>query len=145
MQGSLFSCGVHPMKALILANGELYKSDVLRRRIRTEVFDLVLGADGGAHYADTLNVTVDAIIGDLDSLSDLEQNGISNTKLVSYPAEKDETDLESALIYAEEQGADQIIIVGAIGGRMDMTIANMLLITHASFSSCRIEVWHGDK
>jgi len=133
------------MKALILANGELYQSDVLRRRLNAEVFDLVLGADGGTHLADTLNIAVDAIIGDLDSLSDLEQRSISNVKFVSYPAEKNETDLELAILYAEEQGADQIIIVGAIGGRMDMTIANMLLITHASFSSCRIEVWHGEQ
>jgi len=133
------------MKALILANGELYKSDVLRRRIGTEEFDLVLGADGGAHYADTLNVTVDTIIGDLDSLSDLEQHGRSDIKLVSYPAEKDETDLELALLYAEEQGVDRIIVVGALGRRMDMTIANMLLITHASSRPCRIEVWHGEQ
>ena len=133
------------MKALILVNGELYKSDVLRRRIRAETFDLVLGADGGAHYADILNVTLDAIIGDLDSLSDLEQHDIGNTEFISYPAEKNETDLELALLYAEEQGANQIVIVGAIGGRMDMTIANMLLITHASLSSCRIELWHGEQ
>ena len=133
------------MKALVLVNGELYKPDVLRRRIRAETFDLVLGADGGARYAYTLNVTLNAIIGDLDSLSDLEQQGINNTEFIAYPAEKDETDLELALLYAEEQGADQIIIVGALGERMDMTIANMLLITHASFSSCRIEVWHGEQ
>ena len=117
----------------------------LRKRIGAETFDLVLGADGGAHYADTLNVTVDAIIGDLDSLSDLAKYRVSNTKIVSYPAEKDETDLELALIYAEEQGADRIIIVGAIGGGMDMTIANILLTTQASLSSCRIEVWHGEQ
>jgi thiamine pyrophosphokinase len=133
------------MKALILVKGELYKSDVLRRRIHAEVFDLVLGADGGAQYANTLNVTLDAIIGDLDSLSDLEQQRISNTEFVSYPAEKDETDLELALLYAEEQGANQIVIVGAIGGRMDMTIANILLIAHESLGSCRIEVWHGEQ
>jgi len=133
------------MKALILANGELYESDVMRRRICTEAFNLVLGADGGAHYADTLNVTVDAIIGDLDSLSDLERKALSHTEFVSYPAEKDKTDLELALLYAEEQGADRIIIVGAIGGRMDLTIANMLLITHASLSSSRIEIWHGEQ
>ncbi len=133
------------MKVLILANGELYKSDVLRRRIRTEAFDLVLGADGGACHADTLNVTLDAIIGDLDSLSDLESHGISNIKVVSYPAEKDATDLELALIYAEKQGADHIVTVGAMGGRMDMTIANIMLITHASLSSCRIEIWHGEQ
>ncbi|MFC2035907.1 thiamine diphosphokinase [Chloroflexota bacterium] len=133
------------MKALILVNGELYKPDILQRRIRTETFDLVLGADGGTHHAYTLNVTPDAIIGDLDSLSDLEQQGIRNTKFVSYPAEKDKTDLELALIYAEEQGADQIVIVGAMGGRIDMTIANILLLAHANLSTCRIEVWHGEQ
>ncbi len=123
------------MKALILVNGELYKPDVLRSRIHAEAFDLVFGADGGARYAYTLNVTLDAIIGDLDSLSDFNSHGISNIKVVSYPAEKDATDLELALIYAEKQGADQIVTVGVMGGRMDMTIANILLITHASLSS----------
>jgi len=133
------------MKALILVNGELYKPDILRNRIRAETFDLVLGADGGARYAYTFNVTLNAIIGDLDSLSDLEQQGISNAEFVSYPTEKDKTDLELALLYAKEQGANQIVMVGAMGGRMDMTIANILLITHASLSSCRIEVWHGEQ
>ncbi|MFC1946152.1 hypothetical protein ACFLW1_03015, partial [Chloroflexota bacterium] len=69
----------------------------------------------------------------------------SNIKFVSYPAGKDETDLELALLYAKEQGADQIVMVGAIGGRMDMTIANILLITHPNLSSCRIEVWQGEQ
>jgi thiamine pyrophosphokinase len=133
------------MRALILANGELYQPDVLRRRIRAEAFDLVLGADGGAHHAGDLNVTLDAIIGDMDSLSNLEQQRISNTELVSYLAEKNETDLELALLYAEERGADHIVMVGAMGGRMDMTIANILLITHASLSSRRVEVWHGEQ
>jgi thiamine pyrophosphokinase len=133
------------MRALILVNGELYKADVLRRRIHAEAFDLVLAADGGAQYADTLSVTLDAIIGDLDSLSGLKQDGISNTNFVSYPTEKNETDLELALLYAAERGADQIVMIGAIGARMDMTIANILLITHASLNSCRIEAWHGEQ
>ena len=133
------------MKALILVNGELYKTDVLQRRIRAEAFDLVLGADGGAKYAHTLDVTLDTVIGDMDSFSDLGQQGVSNTELVSYPAEKDESDLELALLYADEQGAERIVMVGAMGGRMDMTIANILLITHTRLSSCRIEVWHGEQ
>jgi thiamine pyrophosphokinase len=133
------------MKALILVNGELYRPDVLRSRIIAEAFDMVLGADRGALYAHTLNVTLDTIIGDLDSLSDLEQQGISKAKFISYPARKNETDLELALLYAKEQGAYQIVMVGAMGGRMDMTIGNILLITHASLSSCRVEVWHGEQ
>jgi thiamine pyrophosphokinase len=144
-KGSLFICDGNTMKALILVNGELYKPDVLRRRISTEEFDLVIGVDGGARYADTLNITLDAIIGDLDSLSDLEQQGMDTPKVISYPTEKDEIDLELALKYAEEQGADQIVMIGVMGGRMDMTIANIMLITHVGLGSCRIEIWHGQE
>ena len=133
------------MKALILVNGELYKPDILRRRISAGVFDLVVGVDGGARYADTLSVTLDAVIGDMDSLSDLELQSISALKVISYLAEKDELDLELALLYAEEQGADQIVMVGVMGGRMDMAIANIMLMTHAGLSSRRIEIWHGQE
>ena len=36
------------MKALVLANGELYKPAILRKRLRAGSFDLVLAADAGA-------------------------------------------------------------------------------------------------
>ncbi len=133
------------MKVLILANGELNKPAVLQKRIHAEAFDLVCAADGGARHADALNITLDAIIGDLDSLSDLNRSINSHTKLISYPAEKNEIDLELALLYAAEQGADKIVIAGLMGGRMDMTIANILLITYAGFSSGRIEMWHEEQ
>ncbi|MFC2056504.1 thiamine diphosphokinase [Chloroflexota bacterium] len=133
------------MKALILVNGELYNPDVLLRRIQADSFDLVLGTDGGAHYATTLNVTLDAVIGDMDSLPDAERQVFRNVKFVSYPGEKDETDLELAILFAEEQGVDYMVIVGATGGRMDMTIANILLIANASLRLKRIEVWHGEQ
>jgi len=61
----------------------------------------------------------------LDSLSDSARQSIGNAEFISYPPEKNETDLELALLYAKEQGADQIVMVGAIGGRMDMTIGNI--------------------
>jgi thiamine pyrophosphokinase len=117
----------------------------LRRRIHAETFDLVLGADRGACYAKTLNVTLDAVIGDLDSLPDSARQSIDNVEFISYPSGKNETDLELALLYAKEKGAERIVIIGAMGGRMDMTIGNIMLITNTSFSSCRIEVWHGEQ
>ncbi len=144
-EGSLLACGASPMKALVLANGELYKPDVLRGRICAEMFDLVLAADGGAGHAHTLNVTLDAVIGDMDSLSGPEQFDFGGAELVSYPAEKDETDLELALLYAAAQGAARIVMVGAMGGRMDMTIANVLLLALASLGSSRVELWHGEQ
>lgn len=133
------------MKALILVNGELPEAAILRSRIRLEAFDMVLAADGGAGHAPALGVTLDAIVGDMDSLADTAPPGEAGPELVSYPAEKDETDLELALLYAQEQGASRIVMVGAMGGRLDMTIANVLLLLHGDLSSCRIEVWHGEQ
>jgi len=133
------------MKALILVNGELYKPDVLRSRISNGVFDLVIGADGGTRYAGILNVTPDAVVGDMDSLSKSERQSFGNAEFVSYPAEKDETDLELALLYAQKKGAERIVIVGIMGGRMEMTIANIMLIAHMGLNSCRIELWQGEQ
>lgn len=133
------------MKALILVNGELYKPDILRDRIRAEKFDLVIAADAGARHAGTLGVAVDAVIGDLDSLSGPDMKAVGNASLIKYPAHKDETDLELALLYARERGADRIVMVGAMGGRMEMTIANVNLIAHPKLKSCRTEIWHGEQ
>ncbi|MFC2019331.1 thiamine diphosphokinase [Chloroflexota bacterium] len=133
------------MKALILTNGELYRPDVLLDRISGEVFAIVLGVDGGARHARTLNVTLNTIIGDLDSLSEPDQHGFNDVSVVAWPAEKNETDLELALFYAAKQGVDQIVMVGVMGGRMDMTIANIQLLTHAGLDSCKVEVWHGEQ
>jgi thiamine pyrophosphokinase len=140
-----FLIGVNKLKALLLVNGELYQPAVVRDRIRAEVFDLVIGVDGGAHHADKLDITPDVIIGDLDSFSGFEQQNFNNTEIISYPAEKDETDLELALLYAKQQGAEQIVMAGVMGGRIDMAMANVMLLAHAGLSSCRIEVWHGEQ
>ena len=92
------------MKALIIANGELYKHEALRYRIRAEAFDLVMAADGGARYAAPLDVNLDVVIGDMDSISNSKQYDNSMTKIISCPIEKNETDLEVALLYAKEKG-----------------------------------------
>jgi thiamine pyrophosphokinase len=133
------------VNALVLANGELYEAEVLRRRISKEVFDLVIGVDGGSLHASELNVTIDVIIGDMDSISPHEQEENKNARFISYPEKKDETDLELALLYSKAQEVDKIVVVGAMGGRMDMTISNIQLLANASSGSCRIEVWHGNQ
>ena len=132
------------MKALILVNGELYRPDVLRRRIQADKFDMVIAADAGADYAAELGVLLDAIIGDMDSLACREKYCNGSTEIITYPAEKDETDLELAVLYAVKKKADDIVLVGAIGGRMDMTLANMMLLAHP-FSAARLEIWHGEQ
>jgi len=56
---------------------------------------------------------------DLDSLTEEEQHSLENAscKVIKYPHDKNETDLELALRFAVEAGYREILIVGALGGR----------------------------
>jgi thiamine pyrophosphokinase len=71
------------------------------------------------------------VIGDMDSLSGedravLEARGC---QFVVHPRAKDETDLELALTHAVGEGAEDIVVLAAFGGRFDHTLANVLLLT----------------
>jgi thiamine pyrophosphokinase len=78
----------------------------------------------------------DVVIGDADSLDEETSRWLQkhNIPLVRHPREKDETDLELALIYAVEAGAKRIFIVGAWGGRPDQSLANLQLLAHPALT-----------
>ena len=133
------------MKALLLANGELYHPARIRERIKLQNFDLIIGIDAGTKHAAALELKPDLIIGDFDSITEphIDASGSPECKL--YPTEKNETDLELGIRYAIGKGADTIVVVGALGGRMDMWVSNILLLAHEEFSSCHVEIWHGEQ
>ena len=87
-------------------------------------------ADGGARAALALGVTPEVVVGDLDSLDETMQAQLKamECRLVVYPAAKDWTDLELALKLAVQEGAAEIVILGALGGRLDQELANILLL-----------------
>jgi thiamine pyrophosphokinase len=62
---------------------------------------------------------------------------------VKVAAEKDETDLELALLHATDIGVKDIVVLGAFGNRIDMTLSNLLLLSHPSLISAHIEYWYG--
>jgi thiamine pyrophosphokinase len=115
-------------RALIFVNGELVHSAALKRLIRAE--DLLVAADGGARHLTRMGLMPHVVIGDLDSLSSDEVSVLRSggVKIVRYPIEKDETDLELALLYAIEQGCQELRLVGALGGRIDQALGNIFLL-----------------
>lgn len=118
------------MKALIISAGE--NKNPLKLKEYAKVSDLVICADGGYLYAYSLNIIPDVVIGDFDSL-DIE---IPDTiKKITLPCEKDETDTEYAFLYAKNEGVDEIIIYGGLGGRLDHTYANILLLADTKIKS----------
>lgn len=132
-----------PRRAVILANGELRDPQTVLSAIRPD--DWLIAADGGAMHLRALGLRPHAVIGDFDSLhprviGTLEQSG---AVLERHPAHKDETDLELAVRYTLSQGFTDILIFGALGGRWDQTLANLLLPAQPEFSAARIRLVDG--
>ena len=92
--------------------------------------DRVIAADYGAHHARAWGWPIDLLIGDLDSLpaAELQAARAAGVPTVTAPAAKDETDLELAVARALGDGATELVICGALGGRADHMLANVLLL-----------------
>lgn len=132
-------------RTLILANGELLDGPVLKARIEAWNPDQIIAADGGNRHASTLGLIIDLLIGDLDSIEDAQRETLraQGTQFEHYKAEKNETDLELALLRAVEQGAAEIAVVGIVGDRLDMVMANIHLLTLEALSPIRTVIWLG--
>lgn len=107
--------------------------------------DFVVAADLGAQHALAWGWAVDLLVGDLDSLpveivTALNQRGV---KTVQVPAAKDQTDTELALASAIERLPDEVIICGALGGRVDHLLANVLLLAHPSLEGVAVSLVDG--
>ena len=107
--------------SLIFAGG-LAPNDATLKVVREiKNVNLVIAADSGLHTATNLGLTVDVVIGDMDSvnakaLTDADSQG---TKIIRHDTDKNFTDLHAALLYAAEHGAQKMIVVTAGGGRLD--------------------------
>lgn len=127
------------MRAVIFANG------ILNPPVRLSPGDLIIAADGGARHCLDLGLVPAVVIGDLDSLTpaELESLRSQGAKIVQFPVRKDFTDLELALQHARSSGADEILILGALGARWDQTLANVAL--PAAFPELAIQLADGNQ
>lgn len=105
--------------------------------------DLLIAADGGAANALKLGVLPHVVVGDLDSLEEEARHHLeaARSRFLVYPRDKDETDTQLALNYALEQGATEVLILGALGGeRLDHTLANILLLALPLSEGVRLRI-----
>ena len=121
------------MKVIVLADGDAPDRvglDLAWPRW-AEGAAVVVAADGGARHAAHLGLTIDTWIGDGDSidtdaLASLAASGVTVRRVAEA---KDESDTELAVLEALARGADEVVILGALGGvRIDHTIANVGLL-----------------
>ncbi len=108
--------------------------------------DLVLAADGGGRHAASLGWPVHCLVGDFDSLSPPLLAGFEarGTEIIRHPVDKDEIDFELALMLARRRGHGRIEVLGAVGGRWDMSLANLFLPRAVGRDGGAIRFRHGD-
>jgi thiamine pyrophosphokinase len=116
------------MKAVIFANG-IMNQWPSGFELSMEK-DLIIAADGGFKHCRQWNVMPHIIVGDMDSVSssDLETHSHGEIEIHRFPARKDETDLHLALQTAVDRNAGEIVILGALGARWDMTFSNVFIL-----------------
>jgi thiamine pyrophosphokinase len=123
------------MRAIIFANGEI--SDLMRTARWLEPGDYLICADGGARHCQQFGLRPHALIGDMDSIPPelLSQWADGGVLVERHPPDKNETDLELAIEFAVQRGAKRILLLGALGGRLDHTMGNILLLARASLGT----------
>ena len=127
------------MNVFIFLNGSKSLSQFYRKHFGTcrNARDMVVCADGGYKLAQQCGVKPDLVVGDLDSLGDYEiEKGV---EVRAYPRKKDFSDFELAIQAAEEMAPAWIYVYGALGGRKDHELTNILLLTSVKQSTVLIE------
>jgi len=133
--------GGFSLRAVIFANGELNGHEAARDLLQPN--DLILAADGGSNHCRSLGVIPAVLIGDLDSVTedDLGFWKEAGTQIIQHNPDKDENDLELALLYAHEKGMEEVLILGGLGGRWDQTLSNILLPAYEKLANLSISFW----
>lgn len=130
-------------RVVLFVNGDFPAPDRVREQLTGD--DVLIAVDGGLRHMESLGLTPNLIIGDLDSTDDarLQPYRAQGVEIRTFPAEKDETDLELALNAALDLHPQSIWVVAALGGRLDQTLANIYLLTRPDLADCDIRLIDG--
>lgn len=119
------------MKALVVAGGNV-PPGLLREELARS--DLVVCADGGARHLEGTGRLPDLLVGDMDSIApeQLRRLEAACVEVIRAKQEKDETDAQLAVDEAIRRGASEIVFLGALGGRIDHALGNLMLMVCAA-------------
>lgn len=110
--------------ALMIANGSACKMDLLNDLLEWSPFVLVL--DGAYNRFKDLEIKADAILGDFDSIKNLEEIEQKQQPIeIVHAPDQNKTDLEKGIEYLIENKHEAVNIIWATGKRLDHTLANL--------------------
>ncbi len=125
---------------ILIITGGMVEDSFLSELLSKNQYAKIIAADHGLTAADRLNLRLDFIVGDFDSVPEeiLTKYREKSTPIETFPTEKDKTDTELALMH----NPSVIDIVGATGTRLDHVLANLhllLLPLQLDISACILD------
>lgn len=104
--------------------------------------DLVIAADGGYDHLIQIGLRADVALGDFDSVTSNEIWEDTICEKMTYPPEKDDTDMMLAIRLGLSRGFEHFTIYGGLGGRLDHTIANIQALSFLADNNATGILYH---
>ena len=99
----------------------------------------IAAADAGLEILDRIGVAPDILLGDFDTVKQ-DVLGIytdrKDVEIIRHNPVKDASDMELTADVLLERGIRRVLVLGALGGRADHTMANLLLIYQMERKQC---------
>ncbi len=111
------------MRTCALVGASDFNADEFANLDEQGAFDYVIAVDGGLAHLDAIGRRPDMALGDFDSLGYIP----TGMRVVRFSAHKDKSDMELAFERARAMRYDTIYVFGALGKRLDHTLANLSL------------------
>ena len=116
---------------LVISGGNIDK-DFLKVYIKMQKFYVTIAVDRGLEAVDELNMDVDFIVGDFDSVdSNILKKYEKKVHTKRYSSEKDYTDTDIAVDFCIKSKADSVTIIGGTGTRLDHVFGNLAVVSDA--------------
>ncbi len=111
------------MACYALVGASDFNADHFQDLDSQDMFDYVIAVDGGYAHLEAIDRKPDMALGDFDSLGYVPKN----LRVAKFSSKKDKSDMELALDRAKSRRCDEVYVYGALGGRLDHTLANLQL------------------
>ena len=117
----------------------LFLNGLPPKYVSEKTYTIIGCTDGAYHYAKDLEIRLDFVIGDFDSI---KPNEIENIEVIEKP-DQNFTDFEKAIKYLLEIGVTHVDIWGASGKEDDHFLGNISIL-YQYYKKIEM-IFHGDK
>lgn len=132
------------MRVLIISGGTPPSQEILSEEVSKAQY--IIAVDKGLECLYQNNILPDIIVGDFDSVDKeiFDKVLILGKELIRFPSEKDFTDTQVGIDKAIEMKAQEIVILGATGSRLDHTLANVGILHQCMRKGVRAYIKDGN-